>query len=84
MCFKIQDLSDESLSKDYPEYFRIIKNRNIKLINGSVFSGIVDSIVLKIIKNLKHIDLLVNLYYTEIQLGLDLSYIRDLSFVYIH
>lgn len=80
--FKIPNLTTESLEKDFPEYYQIVKSSKIKLIKGPIFSGILDDIILKIVKTVKHIDLMVNLYYTEIPVGLDLSYVIYPSFIF--
>ncbi|WP_338602507.1 glycosyltransferase [Sulfolobus tengchongensis] len=62
------------LSPDLAYSLDIIDTK-IKLVKGPVISGLIDYIIVKLTKLLKNVNLSVNLYYTEIPLGLDLTYV---------
>jgi len=52
-----------------------IVDAKLKMIKGPIISGIIDYIIAKLGKLIRKVDISVNLYYTEIPLGLDIAYV---------
>jgi glycosyltransferase involved in cell wall biosynthesis len=66
-----------NISRLAPEFYNSVNiiDAKLKMIKGPVISGIIDYLIMKFAKLIKNVDLSVNLYYTEIPLGLDIAYV---------
>ncbi|NON61713.1 glycosyltransferase [Acidianus sp. RZ1] len=64
-----------SLDKMRTDLLSSVKKTWIRLFKGSLISAPLDYLILKLNQTINHVDILLNLYYTEIPIGLDLNYV---------